>query len=305
VRVLRVATRASPLARAQTAIVGELLGVAIEEVVIETSGDRQLDTPIWDIGGQGVFVKEVQAAVLNGRADAAVHSAKDLPAASTPGLVIAAVPQRQDPRDALVGRRFDDLPVGARIGTGSVRRRAQLAWLRPDLSFGSLRGNIDTRLSRAGDYHAIVVAVAALNRLGRRPLIVQVLEPDLVLPQVGQGALAVECREDDSTTRAVLSAADHGNSRKALETERAWLATVGGGCDFPVGAFATVDTDGDASDPATATIHLDAVMATCDGRVLIRHHDKGHDPVALGQRVARHLLDNGGASLSLAGMVGA
>jgi len=305
VRVLRVATRASPLARAQTAIVGELLGVAVEEVVMETSGDRQLDTPIWDIGGQGVFVKEVQAAVLDGRADAAVHSAKDLPSTSTPGLVIAAVPRRQDPRDALVGRRLDALPVGARIGTGSVRRRAQLAWLRPDLSFGGLRGNIETRLSRADDYHAIVVAVAALNRLGHQSLISQILEPDLVLPQVGQGALAVECRDDDTTTRGLLSAADHGSSRMALETERAWLATVGGGCDFPVGAFATVDTHGEVWDPATATIRLDAVMATGDGRVLIRHRDTGRDPIELGQRGARHLLLNGGADLSLAGMVGA
>ena len=288
--VLRAATRGSRLARAQTDLIARLLGVEVEPVVIDTQGDRQTDVPIWERGGRGVFVKEVQAAVLDGRADFAVHSAKDLPSSTAEGLTIACVPARADARDALVGRRFDTLSPGARIGTGSVRRRAQLAWLRPDLTFGGLRGNMETRLSKAGGFAAIVVAAAALDRLGRMSEVTDILPAHLMIPQVGQGALAIECRAGDDETLAALAAVEHGPSRRAVDTERAWLAEVGGGCDLPVGAHATVDPSG--------RITLTAMVGTPDGRVMLRDTDEGDDPLDLGRRLARHLLDDaGGASL--------
>jgi hydroxymethylbilane synthase len=290
--MLRAATRGSRLARAQTDLVASLLGADVEPVVVETTGDKQTDVPIWELGGRGVFVKEVQAAVLEGRADFAVHSAKDLPSASVDGLVIAAVPVRADARDALVGRRFDTLSPGARVGTGSVRRRAQLAWLRPDLTFAGLRGNMETRLSKAGDFAAIVVAAAALDRLGRMSDVTEVLSTNLLIPQVGQGALAVECRADDEETLAALAVIEHEPSRRAVDAERAWLAEVGGGCDLPVGAHAKVDPEG--------RLRLAAMIGTPDGRVMLRDSDEGDDPVELGRRLARHLLDDAGGSSLLA-----
>lgn len=289
---LRAATRGSPLARVQTGLVSYLLGSdTVMPVVVETTGDRRTDAEIWELGGQGVFVKEVQSAVLEGRADIAVHSAKDLPSSTPEGLVVAAVPTRGDPRDALVGSTLADLPVGARIGTGSVRRRAQLAWLRPDLTFAGLRGNIDTRLARAGEFHAIVVAAVALVRLGRQGRLTEVLEPSVLVPQVGQGALAVECRVDDEVTRARLDAIDHRPSHLALDAERAYLAEVGGGCDQPVGAHATVDDDG--------RIALTAMLASGDGQVVLRHSIEGDDPIDVGRRAARHLIDDAGGSMLL------
>jgi hydroxymethylbilane synthase len=288
--MLRAATRGSRLARLQTDLVAEMLGVDIEPVVVDTQGDRQTGVPIWELGGRGVFVKEVQAAVLDGRADFAVHSAKDLPSSTPEGLTLASVPSRADARDALVGLRFDALPPGARIGTGSVRRRAQLAWLRPDLTFAGLRGNMDTRLSKAGGFAAIVVAAAALDRLARMSEVAEVLPTGVMIPQVGQGALAVECRVDDDDMRNALAAIEHGPSRRAVDAERAWLAEVGGGCDLPVGAHATVDAGGG--------ITLTAMIGTPDGRVMLRDTDAGDDPVVLGRRLARHLLDDaGGTSL--------
>jgi hydroxymethylbilane synthase len=286
--MMRAATRASALARLQTDLVAAALDEPVEPVVVQTMGDKRTDVAIWEMGGQGVFVKEVQAAVLDGRADFAVHSAKDLPSTTVDGLVIAAVPERADARDALVGDRFDTLPPGARVGTGSVRRRAQLAWLRPDLTFAGLRGNMETRLSKASDFAAIVVAVAALDRLGRMADVTEVLSTELLVPQVGQGALAIECRADDEETLAALAAIEHGPSRRAVDTERAWLAEVGGGCDLPVGAHARIVDDGG--------IRLTAMIATPDGRVMLRDSDEGDDPVALGRRLARHLLDDAGGS---------
>src|SRR4051794_37789638 len=259
--MLRAATRASALARLQTDLVAAALGEHVEPVIVQTTGDRRTDVPIWQLGGQGAFVKEVQAAVLDGRADFAVHSAKDLPSASPEGLVIAAIPERVDPRDALVGRRFDDLPVGARIGTGSVRRRAQLSWARPDLTFAGLRGNIETRLAKAGDFDAIVVAAAALHRLGRDDVIAEVLDVSVLLPQVGQGALAVECRIDDEEVQRRLASIEHRPSRQAVDAERAYLREIGEGCELPVGALATVDDDGG--------ITVTGLIASLDGHVLL------------------------------------
>ncbi|HVL28983.1 MAG TPA: hydroxymethylbilane synthase [Acidimicrobiales bacterium] len=293
-RRLRVATRGSTLARIQTDHVIRLLGegVEVEPVVVETLGDRRADAPIWRLGGQGVFVKEVQAAVLDGRADLAVHSAKDLPSAPAGGLVIAAVPEREDPRDALVGAALDDLPPGGRVATGSVRRRAQLAWLRPDLTFAGLRGNIETRLAKAAGHDAVVVAAAALRRLGRDDAAAQVLDTEILVPQVGQGALAVECRTDDGEVRDLLAIADHPPSARAVAAERAYLAEVGGGCDLPVGAHATIDEEG--------VVRLTGLLAAPDGRVMIRHTASGEDGEALGRAVARHLLDEAGGAHLLA-----
>jgi hydroxymethylbilane synthase len=292
VTALRAATRGSPLARWQTGHVATLLGGDVEVVVVETAGDRAADVPLHAIGGQGVFVKEVQQAVLDGRADIAVHSAKDLPSGTTDGLVIGAVPERGDPRDALVGSTLERLPAGAVVGSGSVRRRAQLANLRPDLTFAELRGNIDTRLRKADGLGAIVVAAAALQRLGRDDRIAEILEPDVMVPQVAQGALAVECRTDDERVRALLAAIEHAASRRAVDAERAFLAAVGGGCDLPVGAHAVVGDDG--------ALSLRALLASLDGRVVLRATASGDDPDSVGVAAARSLLDDAGGRALLA-----
>jgi hydroxymethylbilane synthase len=284
---MRAATRGSALARWQTDWVLSALGGG-SVVVVETTGDRRQDVPIHEIGGRGVFVKEVQAAVLEGRADIAVHSAKDLTSTPTEGLVIGAFPPRGDPRDALVGCSLADLPAGAKVATGSVRRRAQLAGLRPDLVFANLRGNIDTRLRKAADFSAVVMAAAALQRLGHENRIAEVLDPSVMLPQVAQGALAVECRADDAATRAVLAEIDHAPTRLAVEAERAFLAELGGGCDLPVGAYAEIVDD--------ATISLTGLLASLDGRIVLRSRRSGVDPAAVGREVARYLLDEAGGA---------
>ncbi|HEX2193193.1 MAG TPA: hydroxymethylbilane synthase [Acidimicrobiales bacterium] len=288
---LRAATRKSKLARTQTGLVAALLDADVEPVPVETSADRRPDTPIWDLGDRGAFVREVQAAVLDGRADIAVHSAKDLPSTTPEDLVIAAVPEREDARDALVGATLETLPVGGGVATGSVRRRAQLSWLRSDLTFGGLRGNIETRLDKAGQFDAIVVAYAALRRLGRTEVAADVLDVTLIVPQVGQGALAVECRADDDRVRGILADADHGPSHLAVAAERAWLGELGGGCDHPVGAYATVAQDG--------TIHLTAMVASGDGRLMVRRSDEGHDAGELGRGLARQMLERAGGALVL------
>lgn len=290
-RPVRVATRGSELARRQAERVVELLGRPAELVVVSTRGDRDTRSPIHAMGGTGVFAKEVQDAVLRGDADVAVHSAKDLPAQTPDGLVIGAVPERADARDALVGSTLDALPTGARIGTGAVRRRAQLASRRPDLAFGELRGNIATRLEKAAQFGAIVVAMAALERLGLVDRVAEVLEPSVVLPQVGQGALAVECRADDATVAELLGAIDDARAHRELRAERAYLDELGGGCDLPCGAL--------ARDRGAGELTLDAVLATRDGRIVLRVADAGTDPEALGRGLARRLLDEHGGSLLL------
>jgi hydroxymethylbilane synthase len=293
---LRAATRASELARWQTNHVGELLGREIEAILVDTSGDRRGEVPIWEIGGQGVFVKEVQAAVLDGRADIAVHSAKDLPSAPTAGLALAAVPERDDPRDALVGSALDDLPAGAVVATGSVRRRAQLAWARPDLTFAGLRGNIATRLAKAPRYDAVLVALAALRRLGRTDQVAEALDPAVMLPQVSQGALAVECRLDDDDTLAVVAAIDHAPSRRAVDAERAFLAELGGSCDLPVAAHARL--------LGGEELELAGMVSSLDGRVMLRQSAAGPESGPLGRSLARHLLDDCGGQAVLDDLVG-
>src|SRR5690349_17822288 len=201
---LRGATRGSALARWQAERVVQLLGVEAEDVIVSARGDERRDVPIHAMGGAGVLGKESDQAVLDGRAEVAVHSAKDLPSETAPELVLAALPERGDPRDALVGQPLDDIPTGGRVGTGSVRRRAQLAARRPDLGFGELRGNIPTRLEKADGFDAVVLAAAALDRLGLADRIAERVDPSVVLPQVAQGALAAECRTYDDETRQLL-----------------------------------------------------------------------------------------------------
>ena len=243
---LRLATRGSPQARTQTEAVADALrdaaGVDVELVFVETTGDRQRDVPLHVIGGQGVFVKEVQQAVLDGRADAAVHSAKDLPSLAHPALAIGAFTRRRDPADALIGCSLADLADGATVATGSVRRRAQLAEARPDLQFVELRGNIATRLERIPDGGAIVMAVAALEVLGLTDRIAERLDVERFVPAVGQGCVAVEARRDDPDTLAALAAVDDATTRHAVEVERAFLEQLGAGCTFPVGAHVAGST---------------------------------------------------------------
>jgi hydroxymethylbilane synthase len=296
--LLRIATRGSALARWQAEAIARLLREAepdaeIHLVTVDTTGDRRPDVAVWDMGGQGVFVKEVQAALFDRRADVAVHSAKDLPSTTAPGLLLAAVPLRADPRDALVGGTLASLVPGALIATGSVRRRAQLAWLRPDLTFTGLRGNIPTRLQRVPAGGAVVVAVAALDRLGLSERVDEILEPELMLPQVGQGAIAVECRADDEATRLRLAAIDVPRLHSAVTAERAYLARLGGGCDLPVGAFARPRPD------AASDLKVEGMVASLDGRLVLRSSLSGPASAAarLGRTLADQLLRTGGADL--------
>ncbi|HWG72558.1 MAG TPA: hydroxymethylbilane synthase [Acidimicrobiales bacterium] len=348
--MLRIATRGSALARWQAEEVGRLLvaahpGTEVELIVVSTTGDRRLDLPVWALGGQGVFAKEVQAAVLAGEADIAVHSAKDLPSTTASGLILAAIPRRGDPRDCLVGRALDDLAPGALVATGSVRRRAQLAWMRPDLTFTSLRGNIAARLAKVPTGGAIVVAAAALERLGKSGDAAQVLDPATMVPQVGQGAIGVECREDDRVTAELLGVIDDPVSRREVTCERAFLARLAAGseptqrslgCDLPVGAHAVaapgavaspradVPPDAVASPNASpdpfppgggapnphSLLAVEGVLASPDGRVLMRERAAG-DPrglaeaAALGARLAERLLAAGGDGLLAMGPSGA
>ena len=239
--MIRIATRGSRQALTQAGTVATHLGAAghqTELVVVDTHGDRTqaAGVPLHSIGGQGVFVKEVQQAVLDGRADVAVHSAKDLPTTSTPGLVIGAFTERRSPADALIGRSLVDLPTGATVATGSVRRRAQLGRARPDLLFVELRGNIPTRLEKVPDGGAVVMAVAALEVLELTDRIADVLDPAEFVPAVGQGCVAVECREVDGRLVEALSSIDDPDTRHEVIVERAFMAELGSGCSLPIGA---------------------------------------------------------------------
>ena len=270
---LRLATRGSPLALHQADVVAQALraghgGLDVEVLVVRTHGD-DVSAPLDQIGGQGVFVTEVEAAVADGRADAAVHSAKDMTSIMTPGLVLAAVPRRADPRDGLVGCRLADLPPGGLIATGSARRRAQLAYLRPDLSFAEIRGNMERRVSRGedGSVAAVVVAVAAMERLGWMHRLTDIVDPLDMLPQAGQGAIAVQCRADDAAILALLSAIDDPASHRAVRAERSVLAGLGGSCTVPVGAWAET-VSGAGPGPGPVLVH--GLVASGDGRVVIR-----------------------------------
>ena len=292
---LRIATRGSGLALKQTQRVAELISqkfpaIQLETVVVSTAGDRDTKTPIQEIGGQGVFVTDVQSAVLSGEADIAVHSAKDLPAETNPGLVLASVPERADPRDALVGCIWNDLPKGALIATGSIRRRSHLSHLRPDLKFQELRGNIETRLLRVDDVDAILVAKAALDRLGLNPEQMDVLPVSILLPQVGQGALAIECRNEDFEVIQMLKEIEDQKVRSLVDTERAFLAEIGSGCSLPVAAHAVLEKE---------KILLKASIASKDGTTLLKAEASGVDANQLGINIANKLLNEEGGNLLL------
>jgi hydroxymethylbilane synthase len=294
---LKLATRGSPLALRQTELVADALrarnrSVEIEIVVIRTRGD-DVSLSLDQIGGTGVFVTEVERAVAEGRAHAAVHSAKDMTSVMEDGFTLAAVPPRADARDGLVGCTFADLPPGSLIATGSARRRSQLASLRPDLSFTDVRGNMERRVSLAeeGSVTAVVVAVAAMERLGWMARLTDVLNPIDMLPQAGQGAIAVQCRTDDVETRQLLSTIDDELSHRTLRAERAALAGLGGSCTVPVGAWA---------EPVAGSSHLrlHGLIASGDGRIVIRMSRTGENPEMLGAELASVLLqDAGGAAI--------
>tara|TARA_B100000809_G_scaffold266081_1_gene327252 strand:- start:2871 stop:3767 length:897 start_codon:yes stop_codon:yes gene_type:complete len=288
-----IATRSSPLARWQAEAVAKRLALSandVEFLIVTTEGDQDQTRQIQEMAGRGVFVKEVQMAVLEGQADLAVHSAKDLMSSPTAGLNLAAFLERGDPRDALIGMNLRQLPQGARIATGSARRQAQLAHVRPDLKFTGLRGNMETRIAVAEqeDVDAVVVAMAALQRLELTNSVAEVLSVEEMVPQVGQGAIAVECRDDDPTIHEQLLGISDEPTRRCVEAERAYLAQLGGGCELPVGAHAYLEE---------GIIQLDAVLASRDGTTLLRTRQQGYDADALGKAVAEELLADGGRAL--------
>jgi hydroxymethylbilane synthase len=265
---LRLATRKSKLALAQARAYARSLcalhpGLAIEELHVVTSGDKIQDRPLQEVGGKGLFIKEIEEALLAGEADIAVHSIKDVPAELAPGLAIAAIPPREDARDVIVGKAIAALPEGARVGTSSLRRRTFLASLRPDLEIQALRGNVDTRLRKLaeGQVDAIVLAHAGLRRLGLGSEATEVLEPEVLLPAVGQGALGIECREGDAVVAELLAASDDEPTRIAVSAERAFLAAVGGSCQLPVAGYCLREGD---------TLWLRAMVAEPDG-TRVRH----------------------------------
>jgi hydroxymethylbilane synthase len=268
---LVLATRRSALALAQSRAFARSLeaanpGLAIEELHIVTSGDKTQDKPLQDIGGKGLFIKELEEALLDGRADFAVHSIKDVPAALAPSLTIACVPAREDPRDALVARdglTLAALPPGSKVGTGSLRRVVALRAARPDLVFEPVRGNVDTRIRKVqeGQFDAVVLAFAGLRRLGWAERATDVLSPDVSLPAIGQGALGIECRTDAASAIAALAPLVHAETAIAVAVERAVMLAVDGNCHLPVAAYAVRDG---------AEIHVRALLADPDGSNLRR-----------------------------------
>jgi hydroxymethylbilane synthase len=281
------------LARWQAEAVASRLAASaidIEFLIVTTEGDQDQTRQIQEMAGRGVFVKEVQMAVLEGKADLAVHSAKDLMSTPTVGLNLAGFLERGDPRDALIGMNLRQLPQGARIATGSARRQAQLAHIRPDLKFTGLRGNIETRIAVAerDDVDAVMVAMAALQRLELTDSAAEVFSVEEMIPQVGQGAIAVECRDDDLTINEQLLGISDDSTRRCVEAERAYLAELGGGCELPVGAHGYLKE---------GIIQLDAVLASRDGTTLLRTQQQGYDADVLGKAVAEELLANGGRAL--------
>ena len=297
-------TRGSSLARAQTALVAERLAVARPGLecstrVISTAGDRTQSSgePLPAIGGKGLFTAELERALRDGEIDVAVHSLKDLPTEDAPGVVIGAVTARDDVRDCLVAHSaasFAALPHGAVVGTSSLRRSAQLAAARPDLEVRSIRGNVDTRIRKVtdGDYDAAVLAAAGVLRLGLEHVVTEWLSDEAMLPAPGQGALAVQCREDDAAVRALLAELDDSAARAETTAERAFLRALGSGCAAPVAALAATTT--------TPRVRLQGLVASVDGRDVVRVTGEG-EPHELGERLAQEALSLG-ADRILAGV---
>ena len=296
--VLRIATRKSALALWQTEHVAQRLcalhpGLAVEFVPLSTRGDEVLDRSLATIGGKGLFLKELEVAILDGVADCAVHSLKDVPMELDPPFVLAAVLERADPFDAFVSNHHAGvaaLPAGARVGTSSLRRQAQLRARRPDLDLRDLRGNVNTRLAKldAGDYDAIVLACAGLQRLGFDARIRERLVAPDWLPAGAQGAIAVECRGEDETTRRLVAALEHARTRVCVEAERAMNRRLHGSCQVPIAAYCTLDGE---------TLHLTGLVGDATTGECIRAEASGSDAVALGDAVAQRLLDAGAGAL--------
>lgn len=295
---IRIATRGSQLALWQSESIATLLREAspdlhVELVVVRTTGDRILDVPLSRIGDRGLFTKEVDEAILSGNADLAVHSLKDVPTRLPDGLVLAATGRRADPRDVLIGPggrtvTLDTLPAGARVGTSSLRRRSQLRHLRPDLEVVDLRGNLNTRLAKldSGDYDAIILAAAGVHRLGWESRVSEYLAAERWLPAVGQGALAILCREDDPTVAGLLRSLHDSDTVACILAERSFLRSLEGGCQIPIGALATVRND---------RLSLDGFVADLDGERLLRRSLEGarEEAEALGERLAEELRSRG------------
>jgi len=294
--ILRIGTRGSKLALVQSEWVKKEVQtrhpeVRVELVKIKTEGDKVLDSPLSKIGGKGLFVKEIEDALLRNDVDLAVHSLKDVPGDLPTGLSIAVYPKREDPRDALVSKHFKtvkDLPQGASVGTSSLRRSAQLLHMRPDLHFVPLRGNVDTRLRKldSGDLQAIVLATAGLNRLGLSDRITAPLSPEAVLPAIGQGVLGLELREDDQMTQHLIFFLNDLETELAARAERAFLKELEGGCQVPLAGYARVEKD---------RIVLDGMVAELDGSVILRQQRAGgkDKPEELGIALARQLIAAG------------
>ncbi|WP_435050756.1 hydroxymethylbilane synthase [Desulfonatronum lacustre] len=298
---ITIATRGSKLALWQAEHVKSRLlerypGLEVELLLIKTMGDKIQDVPLAKVGGKGLFVKEIEEALLDGRADLAVHSMKDVPAELPEGLVLGVIPERENMTDALLSVQYDGLdglPEGARVGTSSLRRRCQLLALRPDLKILNLRGNLDTRVNKllAGDYDAIIVAQAGMNRLGLSVPKSTPLGPPLFLPAVGQGALGLEYAQDREDLVELLGFLNHPDTHCCVRAERAFLATLEGGCQVPIGGYAHVS--------APNRITLRGLVADVDGKTLIIEEatDKPRDAEELGRRVAQAILDRGGREI--------
>ncbi|HON22164.1 MAG TPA: hydroxymethylbilane synthase [Syntrophales bacterium] len=297
---LRIGTRGSALALAQAGWVKQRIerrhpGMGVELVVIKTKGDIMQDVALVKIGGKGVFVKEIEDALLRGDIDLAVHSLKDVPAELPPGLTVAVTPEREDPRDVFVSKnriKFEAMPRRARIGTGSLRRGFQLRNIFPDVEIVPLRGNLDTRLRKVEteDLDAVVVAAAGIRRLGWVGRVTQFLPVEIIIPAVGQGTLAIEVREDDDTVREYLAFLNHDPTWRESQTERAFLRRLGGGCQLPLAAHAR--TEG-------AAIKITGLLGTIDGRVMIREELRGpaEAGVELGAELAETILRRGGRAI--------
>lgn len=294
---VRVGTRGSPLALSQTQwVVERLVSAPVEIVVIKTSGDRLAQASLAEFGGKGLFVKEIEEALLEGRVDVAVHSLKDLPAEIPPGLCLAALPQREDPRDVLVSRSqggIDALPKRAIVGTGSLRRRVQLLASRPDLTVEPIRGNVDTRLRKleSGALDAVMLAAAGLNRLGLSPEGAHRLPPEEFIPAVGQGILAIEARQGDRAILDLLAGLDHAETRQRALAERAFLSCLGGSCHTPVAAHAGLSDHGE--------LVMVGMVASLDGRRVIRARVSGPAAGAetLGEKLAEELNAQGAQAI--------
>jgi len=287
--VIVIGSRGSKLALWQAQHIGEqlkALGMEAHIEIIKTSGDKIQDVPLAQAGGKGLFTKEIDEALLAGAIDLAVHSMKDVPTELPPGLTIAAIPEREEPRDALIGCALADLKDGTTIGTSSLRRQAQLLAYRPQLEIQMLRGNVDTRLRKLdeGQYDAIVLAAAGLRRLGWHDSIRELIPVEVMCPAVGQGALAIETRDDAGAAYEIVRKLDHLDTRLAVTAERAMLEVLGGGCQVPIGGYAFLER---------GVIHMRAMVASPDGTQVIRAELSGVDPSRTGASMGRILLEKG------------